>query len=256
ADWTSQHSYLRAAHNVSSLAASSFLALNVVAMLLGSALALARVRVGVAAMLLAGVLVTQAAAFAQFRDIPQMLRAAAIAGGLLILAADGDGVAPHSSCNGTPAAEADGDGRHGRVVLSRLPPLLADAGGSDRQQWRRAATAAGVRLFGRVLLVGMVGRVALSVGGTAVAAAGLSGCAAVAIGFRARVAGAALLAGLAVANFALHGGWWFLERDHPNFDYVRYDFFQTLSVLGGLLLFVARGPGRFSLDESFKKKQF
>merc|ERR1712000_380486 len=52
----------------------------------------------------------------------------------------------------------------------------------------------------------------------------------------------------------LVNNFWTLHHNHPHKDFAKYDFFQILSIMGGLLLLVNMGPGQLSVDE--KKKVY
>merc|ERR1712216_533579 len=70
------------------------------------------------------------------------------------------------------------------------------------------------------------------------------------VGFKARWSALLLVLLLGVTNVSLYPFWSVNERLR---DFYKYYFFQTLSVMGGLLLLVLYGPGGLSMDQGAKK---
>ncbi|KAF8311337.1 SURF4-domain-containing protein [Clavulina sp. PMI_390] len=125
-------------------------------------------------------------------------------------------------------------------------PTLND---QDRRQY--------FQLTGRVLLIflfiGFVIQGTWSIARVLVSIIGLGLCGMIAVGFKAKWASAFLVILLSIFNVVINN-WWSVHSKHPQRDFLKYDFFQTLSIVGGLLLLVSQGPGGFSVDE--KKKEF
>merc|ERR1712211_3756 len=73
----------------------------------------------------------------------------------------------------------------------------------------------------------------------------------ISIGYKTKLSALALVSLLCVHNIT-HNCFWTINARKPLRDFLRYDFFQTLSFMGGLLMVVVIGPGEVSFDE--KKK--
>ncbi|CEJ00111.1 hypothetical protein RMCBS344292_14177 [Rhizopus microsporus] len=113
------------------------------------------------------------------------------------------------------------------------------------------------QLAGRILLVflclgfilngewSMLRRVILFVG--------LGACAMIIIGFQARWSATLLVVLLCIINLLVNNWWSSAHRSHQR-EFLKYDFFQCLSITGGLLSLLSVGPGRLSYDGKRKKE--
>lgn len=79
----------------------------------------------------------------------------------------------------------------------------------------------------------------------------LIACLLVAVGFKAVWSALFLVIVTSVVN-VLSNDWWSKPKDHPERDFRRFDFFQALSVVGGMILLINQGPGGISFDAKRK----
>jgi uncharacterized membrane protein YphA (DoxX/SURF4 family) len=86
-----------------------------------------------------------------------------------------------------------------------------------------------------------------------VAVLGFLACMMVVVGFKAKLSAVTLVAILSTFNI-LANNFWTARKDYWNVDSARYDFFQILSIIGGLVLLVNNGPGKYSIDEKRKTR--
>ncbi len=72
------------------------------------------------------------------------------------------------------------------------------------------------------------------------------------IGYKTKVSALLLVLCLSAVNFYLNQWWIMSSEGWRRRDFVKFRFFQSLSVVGGLLQIVLIGPGHVSMDE-YKK---
>ncbi|KAG9257804.1 SURF4 family protein [Emericellopsis atlantica] len=223
--WSDQLIYLHDYRKIPSGITHLFLLSNMAAMAGCSTLVIIRKYSDYAVAGLMGVVVTQALGYGLIFDLNFFLRNLSVIGGLLMVLSD-------SWVRKTKA-------------FAGLPQIDE----KDRKMY--------FQLAGRVLLiflfVGFVFSGQWSIWRVAVSILGAGACVMVVVGFKAKFSATLLVVILSVFNLIVNN-FWTLHEHHPHKDFAKYDFFQILSIVGGLLLLVNSGPGQFSIDE--KKKVY
>ncbi|PKI85071.1 hypothetical protein MVES_001003 [Malassezia vespertilionis] len=222
--WNDQAMYLNHFRSMPKFIAHLFLFINVVIMTSASTMVIVRRFTEYSVGLLLFIIVFQGLGYGLITDLNFFLRNLSVVGGLLMVLSDS-------------FAEKK------KNIFAGIPSISE----TDRRIY--------FQLAGRVLLVflflGFVLRSEWSILRIFVSLVGFGACIMVAVGFKARWSAVFLIMLLSILNVAVNNFWTFHAK-HPHRDFLRYDFFQTLSIMGGLLLLVNMGPGGISLDERKK----
>ncbi|GKZ69814.1 hypothetical protein AnigIFM50267_005044 [Aspergillus niger] len=223
--WNDQLLYLRDYRKIPWGITHTFLIVNMIAMVACSFMVIARRHTEYAVGGLLAVVIVQGLGYGLIFDLNFFLRNLSVVGGLLMVLSDS------------------------WVRKKFVPAGLPQLDEKDRKMY--------VQFAGRVLLIflfiGFVFSGQWSLWRIIVSLFGFVACVMVIVGFKAKWSAIMLVVLLSVFN-VLVNNFWTLHPHHPHKDFAKYDFFQILSIVGGLLLLVNMGPGQLSMDE--KKKVY
>ena len=221
--WNEQREYMDMSWGCGAFLATVFVFVNLFGQLGGCAMVLARFKVEIAVGVLFSIVVLQTIAYSILWDIQFLLRNFALIGALLLVLAESR-VEGRSLFAGVPTM-VDNKPKNvmqlaGRCLLAFMFITLIRFELSFLQILQD--------IFGSILMV------------------------LVTIGYKTKLSALILVALLTVLNL-YHNAWWTIPVHKQIRDFLKYDFFQTLSVIGGLLMIVSLGPGGVSMDEHKKK---
>lgn len=220
--WSEQRDYMNAQWRCGYLLASLFVVFNMFGQLIPSALILTRYLIEAACATLFGIVVLQTFAYSILWDLKFLMRNMSLCGALLLLLAESR--------------------VEGRSMFAGVPSL-----GENKPKTY-------MQLLGRILVIFMFVTVLhfdfhpLVVIQNIVAIVLMC---AVTIGFKTKLCALILVLWLTALNF-YSNAFWTIDSHRAMHDFLKYDFFQTLSVIGGLLMIVLLGPGGISFDDHKK----
>ncbi|XP_056644850.1 surfeit locus protein 4 homolog [Diorhabda carinulata] len=221
--WSEQREYMDMSWGCGKFLATVFVLINLIGQLGGCVMVIIRYRVNIACGVLFFIVVLQTLAYSILWDLQFLFRNLALIGALLLVLAESRGEAK-SLFAGVPSL---GDNKPknylqltGRVLLAFMFITLI--------RFEMSFLQITLDLLGSLLMV------------------------LVTVGYKTKLAALTLVLLLTTLNF-YHNAWWNIPDYKPLRDFLKYDFFQTLSVIGGLLMIVYLGPGGVSMDEHKKR---
>jgi len=221
--WSEQREYMDMSWGCGKFLATIFVLVNLIGQLGGCVMVIIRYRVPIACGVLFFIVVLQTFAYSILWDLQFLFRNLALIGALLLVLAESRGEA--------------------KSLFAGVPSL----GDNKPKNY--------LQLTGRILLAFMFItlirfefsflQITLDILGSALMVL-------VTVGYKTKLSALILVLLLTTLNF-YHNAWWNIPQYKPLRDFLKYDFFQTLSVVGGLLMIVYLGPGGVSMDEHKKR---
>jgi len=224
--WTQfveQREYIMILWGCGHFLASLFVTINLICEISAVAMVVNRFLTNVACGILIFVVVLQTLVFGIVFDWHFLLRNLALCGAVLLVAAEA-WVEDKSTIAGVPTAGEDKRPKSylqlaGRVLLAFMFLSLIRFEADASQMIYTLVTS---------ILMGLIS-----------------------VGYKTKLSALALVSLLFIHNIT-HNCFWTINARKPLRDFLRYDFFQTLSFMGGLVMVVVVGPGEVSFDA--KKK--
>lgn len=223
--WSEQIYYLHNYRKIWKWLTLTFLVINIFTMITASTFLVLRKKAMYATLALVAVVLLQGLAYGLIFDTQFILRNLSVVGGLIL-------------------AFSDSIVRDKRLLNMPGLPMI------NNQDNKKYFLLAG-RLLLLFLFLGFVFSSTWSLGRLAVILIGFISCGSIIVGFKTKFAAFVLFVFLFTYNIFANQFWLYGRHDASR-DFLKYEFFQTLSIVGGLLIIVNAGAGEFSIDE--KKK--
>lgn len=226
--WREQVYYLSTFRHLYEWIVKIFLILNIIGMLAGSTLIILRKLPIPSSITLSSIVLLQGLLYGLFFDAPFLLRNISVIGGLLLALSDSLIIDKRSlSMPGLPMIESNDYNKKYFLLVGRIMLIVLFI--------TFTITLHFTFLNLLIILIGFLS------------------CFSIVIGYKTKFFASILILLLTIHNCLTNHYWSYSYKDSRR-DYLRYEFFQTLSIVGGLLLIANTGAGELSIDE--KKKKF